>query len=409
MSGLERLRGRIPDERAKRVYAYVLERSVASRAELAEACRLTPSTLTRLLADLVRNGLLEEAGEGESSGGRKPLLYRINPRYAFVFGLEISRLVSRLALFDMALRRIAHRSWPMTADMTPDRLFDEAATAAKGMLEACGLAAGDVLGCGVAAVGPLDRKTGVMLRPLHFPAPGWSDVPVVERLERLLGVPVVLDNGANAALLGEWWFDPDRSARHLLYVHVGAGIRSAMMADGDIVYGAVDTEGTAGQIVIRADGIPPRVPGGNYGALESYVSVPALEERARAGLKEGRDSVMAELAPGGDPEQVRLEHVLEAVRSGDPFAVELLTQAATDFGIGLANMLNVLHPEKVILGGPLATGHPIFFRTAVRVARAKTYYDAVCPVAFAVGRLGEEAQATGAAALVIRAMIGRDR
>ncbi|WP_019532793.1 ROK family protein [Paenibacillus ginsengihumi] len=392
---------RIGGRKAKDIYELIRRQGTVSKQELLEQSGLTGSTLTRTLEDLSAQGLILEAGFGDSTGGRRPILYETNPAYGYVFGLDISRVYSRLNLYDLHLNRLESERWVMTEDATPDKLLADIVRSAKAMLQRRGLRPQDVIGMGIGAVGPIDRSAGTILEPLHFAAPGWNHIPIVSRLEDELGFPALLDNGANTAIIGEWWADREREYRHLLYVHVGVGLRSSMMTGGKIVYGAVDMEGSVGQMIIQTNGDRLRNHG-NYGSLESYVSVHALEEQARSRLKQGRDSLLRELEP--DPDKISYMHLEQALQSGDPLAAELFTQAATYFGIGLANLLNVLHPEKVVLGGTLIGSHPSFFHTATRVAIRNTYHYPKYQVVFSLGRLGDEALAAGAATMVINRM-----
>jgi predicted NBD/HSP70 family sugar kinase len=395
-----RLQDRIPGRKHKDVFALIHKRGVVSKQELLDSGDWTGSTLTRTLEELSALGLIEEAGFGESTGGRRPILYRSNPEYGVIFGLDISRIYSQLALYDMHLNKLESQRWTMTERMTPDVFVAEVAGHAGAMLASRGIPPDKVLGMGIGAVGPLDRAGGTILEPLYFPAQGWRQVPISAMMRERLGVPVLLDNGANAALLGEHWASRDQQYQHLLYIHVGAGLRSSMMVGGKLVYGAVDMEGAIGQMIVQADG--PRLhSGGNFGSLEAYASIHALERQAESRLKLGRESVLRSLT---EPDKVQYVHLLQALEQRDPLAVELFTQAATYFGIGLANLLNVLHPEKVILGGPLVASDPLFFQTCTSIAVRNTYYYPSYQVLFTRGTLGEEALVTGAAAMVIGAM-----
>ncbi len=393
---------RITGRKAKDVYKLIRKSGTVSKINLLEQSGMTVSTLTRMLDDLAGQGLIEEVGLGESTGGRRPKLYRTNPRYAYVFGLDVSRTYSRLILCDMHLNKLDAYAWPMTVKMTPEVFIREAVQQMRRMLEEQGICIDQMLGIGVGAVGPLDRSRGVILEPLHFPAPGWQHVPICEMLQHYMHLPVVLDNGANAALLGEYWSEGAEQFQHVLYIHNGVGLRSAVMTNAEIVYGAVDMEGAIGQMIIQTDGLPPRNPGGNYGSLEAYVTMNAMEQTAQQYLKQGRTSVMLQWVKS--PEHVRFADLLRALQQKDMLVTEIFTQAATYFGIGLANLLNILHPEKVILGGPVFNSHDIFFRVATQVAVQKTYYYPDYQVVFSRGRLGEEALATGAAAMVINRM-----
>ncbi|MCS7458775.1 ROK family transcriptional regulator [Paenibacillus doosanensis] len=389
---------KIGSRKHKEIYELVRRQGTVSKIELLEQTQMTGSTLTRTLEELTHQGWLVEAGFGESTGGRRPILYQTNPTAAYVFGLDISRMSSKLILCDLHMNKLDAESWLMDERMTPDRLLRDIADAAERMLHKHRIAADAVLGMGIGAVGPLDRTTGIILEPLYFPAAGWRHVEVARYMQERLRIPVLLDNGANTAIIGESWSDRNRDYRHLLYVHLGVGIRSSMMAGGKVVYGAVDMEGSIGQMIIQTDG--PRIGNhGNFGSLQTYASIHALEQQAQSRLKQGRESSLR--YKEADPEKINYTHLLQGLKEHDPLTVEIFSQAATYFGIGLSNLLNILHPEKVILGGSLISSDPSFFQIATRVAIRNTYYYPAYQVVFSQGHLGEEALVTGAAIMMI--------
>lgn len=365
---------------------------------------MTTTTLTRILDELAELGLIHEVGYGESTGGRRPILYELNPNYGYVIGMDISRTASRIVLCDMHCRKLSSRSWPMDSSMTPEQLVKQMLRAIQDMLILNNIALSSIIGMGIGAVGPLDRETGTILEPLSFPAPGWYHVDICSTFQQQLGVPVFLDNGANTALLGEYWLDYNNRAEHLLYIHAGVGIRSAMMAGGQLVYGAVDMEGSAGQMIIQTDGRNPHSSKGNYGSWESYASIFALELSARAMLKQGRSSLLEEWV--SEPDEVTYSLLERALAQNDPLVVEVFSQAAVYFGIGLANLLNILHPERVILGGPLLAYNSFFFQQATQVAVRKTYHYPEYQVAFNLSTLAEDAVAVGAAVMALNRTLG---
>jgi predicted NBD/HSP70 family sugar kinase len=158
-------------------------------------------------------------------------------------------------------------------------------------------------------------------------------------------------------------------------------------------------EGAVGQMIIQTDGLPYRESRGNYGCLETYASIYALEQAVQSRLKQGRSCILNEW--GYKPDKVTFSALVRALKVNDPLIVELFNQAATYFGIGLANLLNTLHPEKVVLGGALVTSHDLFFNVATKVAIKNTYYYPTYQVVFSKGKLGEDALATGAAVIVL--------
>lgn len=396
---IARLQKYIPTSKAKEVYALIRKKGIVSKAALLEQTQIPVTTMTRIVEELLTAGLIREAGEGESTGGRRPILYQINPSFGYVFGLDISRAYSKLMLFDLQLRKITSVEWKMSSQMTPETLINLVTRAVNEILQQHQIAKDSVIGIGIGAVGPLDRVSGTIIKPLYFPAEGWVNVPLCAELEKRVALPVLLDNGANAALVGEYGIDHLPSYEHLLYVHSGVGLRSAIMSGGRVLYGAVDTEGSIGRMIIQADEASSQNNAKNHGCLESYFSFHALEREAQKLLKQGRKSLLTEMVRNS--EQVAIQHLQAAISQNDPLTIEIFTQAAVYFGIGLANMLHILHPEKVILGGPLLTGNGVIFDIAVQTAREHSGNVPAYLVEFSKGKLADDAIAVGAAGMVI--------
>lgn len=367
-----------------RVYTYIAQRGVVSRADLMKEFDMSSSTMTRLLDDMIADKLLQESGRGSSTGGRRPILYETNPTYGYLFGLEISRIYSSMGLYDMHMNRLSSIRWKMDESMTPDVFMSQVQSAALKFMKQHELEQSSIVGMGVGAVGPLDRERGLILDPVYFPAQGWHNLAICERLEELLGFPVLLDNGANTALVGEHWALRSEHYQHMLYVHVGAGLRSAVMSNGQLVYGATDMEGAIGRMIIQA-GNPANPDSSIDGALESFVSVHVIENEVRE-----------------QNESWNFEQLLSALSAGDMVVQEKFKKAAAYLGIGLANLINVLHPEQVILGGALINAHESVFETAVEVARSHTYYYPQYKPLFSKGIFKEEAVAAGAAVMVLK-------
>lgn len=394
-----RIADRIRDSKAKMVYEFIRYHGTASKQDLLQWSGMTPSTMVRMLEDLLENELIQEIGYGESTGGRRPILYQIYAKYAYVFGLEISRSISKLILFDLHLNVLDSSMWMMTEEMTPEKLTNQVSIAMKRMMHSHGLYIEHILGLGIGSVGPLNRKQGIILDPPHFYSKGWENVPICGWFEKEFGLQVNIDNGANASLLGEYWTDRTKNHEHLLYLHTGIGIRSAIMTGGKMVYGAVELEGSIGQMIIQADGRAPVKAKQNHGCLEAFTSILALEQRAQSMLKLGRSSVLFDMAH--EIEQVRFSHLLQALKEKDPMVEEIFVEAATYFGIGIANVLNIVHPQKVILGGPLICTNDHFYEIAEQVARKKTYYSPRYNPVFEKAKLGEDSIAYGAALMMI--------
>ncbi|WP_240941819.1 ROK family protein [Paenibacillus sp. HB172176] len=385
----------------KTVYQHIAQRGNVSKADLLASYSLASSTMNRLLEELIGSKLIEESGFGPSNGGRKPILYRINDSFGYIFGIEISRFYSTLGLFDMNMNPKSSIRWRMDEDLTPEHFVKRVDAQIKQLLNDHQLDEKQIIGIGIGAVGPLNREEGIILNPLYFPARGWNNVPICRMIEEATGFRAMLDNGANTALIGEHWAMREERIEHMIYVHAGVSMRSAMMSYGQIVYGTVDMEGSIAQMIIQADG-PRLQEHGNYGALEAFVSVQAIEKQARSDARMGNDALTAALNVA--PDQISYDMVLRELSLGSGYAHELFQRSARYFGIGLANLINMFHPQTIILGGTLVNSHERFFQTATETAKRSTYYFPEYVPFFSKGILKEDAVATGAALMVWKAM-----
>ncbi len=374
----------------KHVFDWIWKLGQASKADLMQRLTVTSTSLTRLLDELVSDEQVLVSAFGQSTGGRKPIIYCVNPGYGAVLGLEISRFSSSLGLYDLAMNPLAFERWKMTSGMTPGKLLNKIERTAARMMQESGVSQERLLGIGVGAVGPLSRESGMILKPRHFPAAGWSEVPITSLLEERLGVPAMLDNGANTALVGEHWALHSKEIEHMVYVHAGVGLRTAMLSGGKIVRGAVDMEGSFGQMIIQTNSSEGVV---GVGKLESLVSIPALEQRIQENLS----------ASGQDPLPVRsFDHYVPFLRRKDPLVVDAFMETATYLGVGLANLINILHPEAVILGGPLVNSHQMLYDKVVEMARSHIYYSPQYEPVFSQGQLKEDAVSAGAAVMLLQ-------
>ncbi|GAF08845.1 ROK-family transcriptional regulator [Paenibacillus pini JCM 16418] len=235
---------RIPSPKAKELFFDIRRTYEIAKNDLLTASGLTVSTLTRVLDELTSIGIITESGLGASTGGRRPILYQVTAAYGYAFGLDISRVASRLILLDLAGNPVDRIEYSMSVESTPEVFIDWVVTQVEVWTLKHQLKFEQIIGMGIGAVGPLNRVTGIIEEPEWFAAPGWRHVDIVRQLEENLRIPVLLDNGANTAIIAESWANRAKDFRHMLYVHGGTGLRLAMMSDHKLIHGAVDMEGS---------------------------------------------------------------------------------------------------------------------------------------------------------------------
>jgi glucokinase len=258
---------------------------------------------------------------------------------------------------------------------------------------------GAVAGVGIAAPGPLNPNTGIVLNAPNLP--GSENLPLRRLMQERLGRPVFVGNDANLAGLGEWKFGAGRGHQDVLYLTISTGIGSGIIAGGRLLVGAQGLAAEVGHMLAVPDG--PLCGCGERGHLEAVASGSAIGRRAMVKLKagDGADSVIRALA-GGNLENVTGAIVGAAAQAGDEFARRLITEAGSFIGRTLASLLHLLNPSIVICGGGVSMLGDVILepiRTAMREHAMSEAYWRHCPVVPAA--LGDDAGLIGAGALAM--------
>ncbi len=263
-----------------------------------------------------------------------------------------------------------------------------------------GLSDEDFIGIGLGAPGPLDRKTGTVV---ESPNLGWRNFPLRDLIAKETGLPAEIVNDASAATLGEWWRGAARGADSVVGVTLGTGIGGGIIVGGELYHGASGVAAEIGHMTIDSTGRKCRC--GNYGCLEAYASGPAIASRAVDGLKAGATSRIPRLA-GGDLEAVTAETVSDAIVAGDRYASEVMHETAELLGAGLANLINILNPEMIVICGGVTRAGEHLFGPLRREVRKRAFRPAAEACRIVGSHLGGMAGVIGAAAAFRIARVG---
>ena len=222
----------------------------------------------------------------------------------------------------------------------------------------------DVAGVGIGAPGPLDTRRGIVRLAPNL---GWRDMPLRDRVSQAVGLPAKLDNDANCATLGEWWLGAARGGRFVVGITIGTGIGGGVVLDGRLYHGASDVAGEIGHTTIDSTG--RRCKCGNYGCLEAYASGPNIARRAVEGIESGAASSLPDYV-GGSLSAITAQTVYQAAHEGDEFALEVVRETARFLGAGIANIMNILNPDVVVVcGGVTLAGDRLFVPLRQEVTR----------------------------------------
>jgi glucokinase len=253
---------------------------------------------------------------------------------------------------------------------------------------------GEVRAVGVGVPCLIEPSSGVVMACNHFPL---VDVPLRDLLLERIGLPVVVDNDANAALVGEWRHGAARGARNVVLLTIGTGIGGGIVLDGRIARGASGAAAELGHIVIDESG--PPCPGNcpNRGCLEAFVSGPALAIEGRARAEAEPDSGLGAAVAGG--REITGPLVTELAFDGDAAARAAIAALGRRLGVGMTSLVNALNPEVLVVGGGLVAAGDLLLDPAREVVAERALVPARDQVRIVAARFGDESGMLGAASL----------
>ena len=317
-----------------------------SRVEISKMTGLTPPTVTNITTKLLELGLIAEDRIGESSGGRRPLLLKINSLLATVIIIYIrsERMIGYVIdpEFQIQLedsRNIKGKKEDEILKMLLDIISDCRKRAAV-----------PALAVGVVVRGPVRRKDGIAV---FVPNIGWRNTPLKGIIEEHIGLPAFIENDVKALSNGEYYYGSVKDAKSMILLKVSHGIGGGIIFNGSLYRGVNDSAGEVGHTTIDIAG--PICSCGNYGCLEALASENALVDAVAKAIKEGQSSIIYDMVKG-ELKDLTPEVIYEAADAGDELAIRMLGQVARYLGIGIANLVNTFNPEILIIGGGIVRG-----------------------------------------------------
>lgn len=230
----------IPTGKAGLIYDCLRKKGKATKPYLQQISHFNASTLMRIMNELIKKGLVIEAGVDKSSGGRKPVLYKVAPNYAYGIGLEIEASCIRAVLCDLQLNVVFSVDWPKASMMQPELFLEEAVEKIRINMKKHHILPEKVIAMGICVWGVLDRLNGVLLKDDHFENEDWQMIKLCDYFEKQFSVPVYVDYGVNTALLAEYWKQLSPKNEHIMYVHAGEQIYTSFISQGKLVFDRSD-------------------------------------------------------------------------------------------------------------------------------------------------------------------------
>ncbi|WP_431985637.1 ROK family protein [Streptomyces griseoflavus] len=338
----------------------IIAASPTSRQELAAATGLSAATVATLVGELLGLRLITEAGFEDSAGGRPRGLVSVDASGGALIGVDLAETYVRVELFDLALNVLARaEEETRPGDTRPEPVVARIATAVGSVVAQAGVAGARVLGAGVSVPGLVDRHTGVCE---YAPNWGWHDVPLLDLLAEHIAYPLYLDNPLRACAVAELWFGAARGHGDAVVVNLGTGVGAGLVLGGGVHRGVSNSAGEWGHTTLVLNGRPCHC--GNRGCVETYTGAPGIMQNLR---ESAPDSPLLH----AEDQTATVDALARAVRAGDPVALRVLRHTARYLGAGIADLVNLLNPEVVVLSSWVAAafGEPLLKEVRTAVAR----------------------------------------
>lgn len=342
---------------------------------------------------------MRRAGRGAASGGAGSADPRGEAARRWIAGVDIGGTNLRVGLVPFeGGRPAAVRRERSRTERGPAHV---AARVAAMLRDATGeVEPGSVAGMGVGVPGTVDRKPGVVR---ETPNLGWRNAPLRDLIGEAAGLPVALDNDANCAAYGEWWQGAGRGADRMIAVTLGTGVGGGIVIGGEIYRGASDAAGEVGHTSVDFAGRLCAC--GSRGCVEAYASGPGIAASAVEGLADAGDSVLGAIADAGEG-RVTGRAVCEAAAAGDAHAARVLAETARILAAAVANLVNLLNPDLIVIAGGVTAAGDHLFGPLDREVRRRAFRSAVDACRIVPAELPDTAGMIGAAGVFKRTAYG---
>lgn len=269
----------------------------------------------------------------------------------FFIGIDVGGTNIKVGVVDNAGTSLSRESVPTEAARGPEIGLKNIYSATEMAIISSGLSLDDILGFGLATPGTMDIPAGMLLDPPNLP--GWTNLPIRQKVADHFNKPTILQNDANAAAYGEFWVGTGRDAHSLVFWTLGTGIGCGIIVGDTIIQGEHSHGAEGGHIIIEMDH-GRYCETGQYGTLEAYAGAKALMQRCREALDLGSPSTLNEKIAAG--EELTPLLIAQSAEAGDALSDELIMESARYLGIGTTSLMHIIDPDMVLFGGAMTFG-----------------------------------------------------
>lgn len=347
-------------------------------------------------AEYFNQGLNGPATPGSKAGATT--MAETSTKAEHFVGVDLGGTKILSGVFNNSLEQIGLAKLSTKSQRGVDKVIERIARCVQDAVDEADLTIKQIAGIGIGAPGAVDFEAGTVIFAPNME--GWKDVPLKKELEKALGAPVFVENDCNIAALGVHVAELKSKPRQMVGMFVGTGIGGGLIINGQLYSGFGHTAGEIGHMVLEVNG--PKCGCGNKGCFEALASRTAIFQQIKAGIKDGQKTVLTEML-GDDLSDLRSGDLRKAIRRGDKFVDRILESASEYIGIATANLVNILNPEVVVLGGGVIEAlADEMMGVIVETANDYAMPGAMKGVEIIASKLGDHAGITGGAVLAKR-------
>ena len=370
-----------------------------TNTDLGQYIKLSTPKIISLLNELKIEGLIEELGQGNSSGGRRPNLYGNREDAFYIIGISINIYKTSVSIFNAKNQKIAdNHILPLTISHGIS-IIDPIVDFTESIILEKQIPREKILGIGIEMPGMVDSATGINKTYMV------SELPVVEVFQNKFGLEILIENDAKTRAFAELRFGLARSKRNVLAIHLDWGIGLGIIVNGKLYKGRDGFAGEFGHLPMVENGILCKC--GKQGCLETIASGTAIARMAKEGMKAGRSSFLGELIDG-DLENIEIRKVVQAAIMGDQYSISILANVGHWLGKGFAYLIQIFNPDLIILGGRMSEANQFILPPIQQSIQIFCNPELSNDIEIKVSELGSQAGIQGVAALLLEHVLDKN-
>lgn len=381
----------------KKIIHYYIANGDATIAELCKEMDLSIPTVTKLVGELLDDGYILDFGKQETSGGRKPNIYGLNPASGYFVGVDVFRSKINIAAVDFKGDKLrVEENIPYSLENTPEAL-EILCHLINDFIDRLSVPREKVLAVGVNISGRVNPVSGYSYSIFYF-----EEKPLSQILEERINIKIYIENDTRAMMYGEYMQGVVKGEKNILFINMGWGLGLSIFINGELYYGKSGFSGEFGHFCFFDNEILCHC--GKKGCIETEASGSALHRKLLERYREGSSTILAEKIE--KKEKIKMADMIEAIQKEDVLCIEILEEMGEKLGRGIAGLMNIFNPELVVLGGTLSLTSE-YISLPIKSAIRKYSLNLVSQdTEIKVSRLGERAGALGACLLSRSKMLG---